>query len=70
MQLTTYLFFKTSLHVSASYRNYIQYVLFLKILILPQYINYFHNCAAIYCFLIYIYTVLLLWYEDAIIIRP
>jgi hypothetical protein len=40
------------------YRNDIQYVLFLKILILLQYIHYFRDYKAIYCFLIYIYTIL------------
>jgi hypothetical protein len=41
-----------------NYRNYIQYVLFLMIFILLQYIHYIHDYEAIYCFLIYIYTVL------------
>jgi hypothetical protein len=41
-----------------NYRNDIQYVLFFNILILPQYIHYFHDYEAIYCFLIYIYTIL------------
>jgi hypothetical protein len=41
-----------------NYRNDIQYVLFLKNLILSQYIHYFHDYEAIYCFLIYIYTIL------------
>jgi hypothetical protein len=41
-----------------NYRNDIQYVLFSKILILLQYIHYFHDYEAIYCFLIYIYAIL------------
>jgi hypothetical protein len=41
-----------------NYRNDIQYVLLLKNLILLQYIHYFHGYEAIYCFLIYIYTIL------------
>jgi hypothetical protein len=39
-------------------RNDIQYMLFSKILILPQYIHYFRDYESIYCFLIYIYTIL------------
>jgi hypothetical protein len=44
---------------SDNYRNGIQYVLFFKIFIIPHYIHYIHDYEAIYCLLIYIYTILM-----------
>jgi hypothetical protein len=60
-QLTTSLFFKTSLHVSApgdNYHNDIQYVLFRRFSFYCNTSIIFMAMRLIYCFLIYIYTIL------------
>jgi hypothetical protein len=65
-QLTTSLFLKTSLHVSApygpssgdNYRNDIQYVLFRRFSFYCNTSIIFMAMRLIYCFLIYIYTIL------------